>query len=174
MPGPQHQSKTVPSIRCSVITVSDSRTAATDESGKAIVQLLSTAGHTVLSQEIMPDEPALIRGRVLELCEGDRVDAVLITGGTGLAARDSTVEAVGDLLEKKIDGFGELFRMLSFTEIGPAAMISRALGGIRGTVTIFVMPGSPAAVRLAMERLILPELPHIAWLISPSDTASNS
>jgi molybdenum cofactor biosynthesis protein B len=174
LPGPQHQSKTVSSVRCAVITVSDSRTPTTDESGSTIVGMLTSAGHTVASQEILPDEPALIRKLLLALCDSRRVDAVLITGGTGLAARDSTVEAVGELLEKRIDGFGELFRMLSFAEIGPAAMISRALGGVRGNVTVFVMPGSPAAVRLAMEQLILPELPHVTWLMRPFEPSDAS
>lgn len=150
---------------CAILTVSDTRSIADDESGRLIAELLAGAGHQVCSRAVVPDEPAAIRAAILS-CEQDAgCEAVLITGGTGIAPRDQTYEAVGALLEKRLDGFGELFRMLSFQELGASAMLSRALGGTRGRRVIFCMPGSPKAVRLAMTRLILPQLGHVLSLL---------
>jgi molybdenum cofactor biosynthesis protein B len=148
-------------VKVFVITASDSRTADTNEGGRLVKELAERAGFVVAGECLLADDQDLIRATVAGIVERAEADAILITGGTGLARRDATVEAVAGLLEKRIDGYGELFRMLSFAEVGPAAMLSRALGGTIGRVALFVMPGSPAGVRLAMERLILPELTHV-------------
>lgn len=126
-----------------------------------IVEMLTTAGHSIASREIVPDEPDRMRPLLESLASGGTVDAILLTGGTGIAARDQTYETVSALLDKEMPGYGELFRMLSFPEIGPAAMLSRAVGGVIGRVVVLTMPGSTAAVRLAMKKLIVPELGHL-------------
>jgi molybdenum cofactor biosynthesis protein B len=149
-----------------VLTVSDTRTVETDESGALIRALLEADGHLVIDHKIVPDEPEMVGEFVVSGCARPGVDALLITGGTGLTSRDSTYEAISCLLEKRLDGFGELFRMLSFKEIGAAAMLSRASAGVCNGTMVFSMPGSTAAVRLATEKLILPELRHIAALLA--------
>ena len=149
---------------CAVVTVSDTRTRETDKSGSLIVERLTAAGHTIAGYEILPDSPEHIRRHVEDLCV-KRCDAIILTGGTGIAARDTTYEAILPLIEKKLDGFAELFRMLSFEEIGPTAMLSRALAGTRGKTILFSLPGSPNAVQLAMDRLILPVLAHAIGLL---------
>jgi molybdenum cofactor biosynthesis protein B len=155
----EHRRTAVASVRCAVVTVSDTRTEETDSSGRAIADMLRAAGHAVESKAIVRDEPDGVRALV-EAHLG-RVDAVITTGGTGLTSRDSTYEAIEALLEKHIDGFGELFRALSYDEIGSAAMLTRATAGTaRGTV-VFMLPGSEAAVRLGMEKLVIPEIGHI-------------
>jgi len=155
-----------------VVTVSDTRTEATDEGGRLIRELATAAGFEVASQVILRDEPADVAAHVRRLAAGEvaggLVQAILLTGGTGLARRDTTVEALAASFEKTLDGFGELFRMLSFQEMGAAAMLSRATAGTVGSAVVFLMPGSPAAVRLAMERLILPELAHITGVMNPT------
>ena len=144
-----------------MLTVSDTRTPDTDASGRAIRDLLVGAGHSVTGHAIVRDEPAQVRDQVLA-SSGDAVTQVIITtGGTGITSRDGTYEAVNGLLDKRLDGFGELFRMLSFQEIGSAAMMSRAIAGTVQGKVIFVLPGSEKAVRLAMTRLIIPELSHV-------------
>ena len=156
-----HRAHGPASVACFVLTVSDTRTAETDTSGRAIRELLTTAGHGVSGSAIVRDEPAQVRDQVLAHCRDSSTQVIITTGGTGITSRDGTYEAVAGLLEKRLDGFGELFRMLSFQEIGPAAMMSRATAGtIQGKV-IFVLPGSENAVRLAMTRLIIPELAHV-------------
>jgi molybdenum cofactor biosynthesis protein B len=157
----QHRSYAPESVRCSVLTVSDSRTVQSDSSGKAIQEALEAAGHVVAGRSIVRDEPDQIRTAVLGAIERADVDAAIVTGGTGVSPRDSTPDAVEPLLERRLDGFGELFRALSFEEIGAAAMLSRAVAGTAGRTVVFVTPGSSGAVRLAMQRLILPELGHI-------------
>lgn len=149
------------SIRVAVISVSDSRTLENDEGGALIEALAGQAGFEAAGRELLRDEPDIVQGRVRALVAAGAVDVILLTGGTGVAPRDGTIEAVAPLFERRLDGFGELFRMLSFAEIGPAAMLSRACAGIAGGVAIFALPGSPAGVRLALERLILPELGHL-------------
>jgi len=147
---------------CAVLTVSDTRTEATDRSGAYLAEVLAGAGHRVVARTIVPDEPSEIGGALSGWLSGEaRIDLILTTGGTGIASRDTTIEVVERLLDKRIDGFGELFRMLSHREIGAAAMLSRAVGGLAGGSLVFALPGSSAAVRLAMEELILPELPHL-------------
>jgi len=160
----EHKRTAPRSVRCFVLTVSDTRTAATDTSGDAIAALLAAAGHLVVGRAIVKDEPALVRRLVDDQLATDREtgpQVIITTGGTGLSARDQTFEAVNALLEKRLDGFGELFRMLSFDEIGPAAMMSRAVAGLARGRVIACLPGSEAAIRLAMERLLLPELGHL-------------
>ena len=152
---------------CAIVTVSDTRTAATDKSGQEIRRHLEGAGHRVEASDIVPDEPALVRQLLERHAADGRIEAVLLSGGTGVAARDTTFEAVSSLLTKRIDGFGELFRMLSFEEIGAAAMLSRAVAGLAGTMAVFSVPGSTAACRLAMERLIVPQLAHVVALARP-------
>jgi molybdenum cofactor biosynthesis protein B len=143
-----------------VLTISDTRTAETDTSGRAIAGLLEAEGHHVVARAIVRDEPAEVTAFLDGQLKGD-AQVVITTGGTGITSRDSTFEAIDALLEKRLDGFGELFRMLSFADIGPAAMLSRACAGlVRGRIVV-ALPGSEGAVRLAMTRLLLPELPHL-------------
>src|SRR4051812_4081558 len=152
--------KTAPtSVRCVVITISDTRTPDTDSSGAAIAEALSGAGHTVVSRHIVRDDPRQVRD-LLRSAASD-VPVVITTGGTGIASRDSTYEAMVSLLDKRLDGFGELFRMLSYEQIGSAAMLSRACAGTIGTAAVFALPGAQRAVELAMEKLILPEIGHV-------------
>ena len=146
------------SLRVALVTASDSRTPDTNEGGRVLRRLIEEGGFTVASEVLLVEEPAALRDTVLRLA-GDS-DAVIVTGGTGIGPRDRTPDAVGALFERRLPGFGELFRMLSFQEIGSAAWLSRALAGtVRGAL-VFVLPGSPNAVRLALDRLILPELGH--------------
>ncbi len=156
-----HRAAGPSSVRCSVITISDTRTLTTDTSGVTILDLLTEAGHEIAGRHIVKDDPAAIAALIRAEIKRADIHAIITTGGTGIAARDSTYEAVAGLLDKTLDGFGELFRMLSFAEIGSAAMLSRACAGVASGCAIFVLPGSEAAVNLAMERLILPELRHV-------------
>jgi len=144
-----------------VLTVSDSKTAETDTSGALIRELLAAAGHSVVGQAIVTDEPAQVTAAVERGCADPRIQAFIMTGGTGITSRDSTFEAVEALLEKRLTGFGEIFRMLSYQEIGAAAMLSRAQAGVVRGRLLFSLPGSPNACRLALEKLILPELGHL-------------
>src|ERR1700744_5077706 len=150
-------------LKMGVITASDTRDATSDESGRLIREMLEGAGHHVASYEVLPDAPERIAEVVRERLH--QLDGRIVKGGRGIAGRDSTIEAVRPLLDKELDGFGELFRMLSFQEIGSAAMMSRAIAGISNRRLIVALPGSPAACRLAMERLLIPELGHIAGLL---------
>ena len=157
----EHKAQAPTSIACFVLTVSDTRTPETDSSGRAIRELLTAAGHQVTGHAIVRDDADQVAARVTEQLGDRATQAIITTGGTGITSRDGTFEAVDRLLEKRLDGFGELFRMLSFQEIGPAAMMSRATAGTARRKAIFVLPGSENAVRLAMTRLIVPELPHV-------------
>jgi len=145
-----------------VITVSDTRTEADDTGGALLVELLEKAGHRVVGRAIVRDEVEAIRAAVDAAIMRDDVRAVLLTGGTGIAPRDVTPEALIPLLDRQVPGFGELFRALSYAEIGSAAMLSRALAGIARGRLVVGLPGSRAAIRLALEKLLLPELPHLA------------
>jgi molybdenum cofactor biosynthesis protein B len=149
------------SVPCAVLTVSDSRTPETDTSGQLIQAKLIEQGHRVVAYEILPDEPTLVLQRIRDWLAEFELDVVLLNGGTGIAPRDATYEAIADLLTKPLPGFGELFRMLSYEQIGSRAMASRAIAGLCQSTLIFSMPGSSKAVELAMERLILPELIHL-------------
>jgi molybdenum cofactor biosynthesis protein B len=157
----EHKAQAPQSVRCFVLTVSDTRTAETDTSGRAIAQLLVAAGHDVVGATIVKDDPALVRGAIERQLADAAVQAIIATGGTGITSRDSTYEAIAGLLQKRLDGFGELFRMLSYEQIGAAAIMSRACAGLAAGRIIVSLPGSEAAVRLAMERLIVPELGHL-------------
>ncbi len=157
----EHRRESPQGVACAVITVSDTRTLETDRGGPLVVELLEAAGHRCLSREIVPDDAGRIRAVIEEIAGRGDTDAILLTGGTGVAHRDQTFETISSLLTKPLPGYGELFRMLSYQEIGPAAMLSRAIGGLCGRTVVLTMPGSPAAVRLAMEKLIAPELSHL-------------
>lgn len=157
----EHKASAPARVRCYVLTISDTRTEATDTSGAAIVELVTGAGHAVTGRAIVRDEPADVTHRITSALDQADVDIVITTGGTGLTSRDSTFEAVDALLDRRLDGFGELFRMLSYTDIGPAAMLSRATAGTARGKFVAALPGSESAVRLAMSKLLVPELGHI-------------
>jgi molybdenum cofactor biosynthesis protein B len=157
----EHKAGAPAVVRCAVITVSDTRTLETDTGGQTVAGLLTASGHTVVSRHIVPDEPSRMRPLLEELRDQPDVDAVLMTGGTGISHRDQTCETVCALLTKTLPGYGELFRWLSYQQIGAAAMLSRATGGLMGSTVLLTMPGSRAAVQLAMEQVILPELGHL-------------
>ena len=172
-------------LNCAVLTVSDTRTPATDKSGQLAQERLGGAGHRIAEYQILPDEPEAIATLVQQWCERSPgqspgqsqegssvddaiVDVIILSGGTGIAPRDTTYEAIAALLQKTIPGFGELFRSLSYQEIGSRAMTSRAIAGIRHQTLIFSLPGSSNAVRLALDALILPEIRHLHRLINPN------
>jgi molybdenum cofactor biosynthesis protein B len=160
-PPAEHKARGPISIECGIITCSDTRTPETDKSGQLIRELLTQEGHRIGAYHVVKDEPVEVRELVRQLGEQPGLEALIINGGTGISRRDSTFEAVDGLLEKRLPGFGELFRYLSYKEIGSSAMLSRATAGLYQGKVLFSIPGSSGAVRLAMEALILPELPHI-------------
>jgi molybdopterin adenylyltransferase len=158
-----HQEKAAQSVICAVITVSDSRTAESDTSGNLIKKYLTDHNHQIAHYQIIKDEPTEIRALLVQLAGADKLQAMIFNGGTGISRRDRTFDVLDGLLEKRLVGFGEIFRMLSYQDIGSAAIMSRATAGtLQGKVVISI-PGSPAAARLAMEKLILPELSHMVW-----------
>ena len=148
-------------FRLALLTISDTRTPADDLSGATMRDLVTASGHAVFDATIVRDEPEQVRERVLGWVADPGCDAIVASGGTGLSPRDRTIEALADLFEPRIDGFGELFRMLSFSEIGSRAMLSRAAAGVVRGTPVFLLPGSPKAVALAMSRLVLPEIGHV-------------
>lgn len=150
-------------VACAIITVSDTRTPETDTSGAAIRERLLARGHSVVFYRIVKDEPDQISALLDEIVEADEARVILFNGGTGITSRDTTYDALSQKLEKTLPGFGEIFRVLSFEEIGPAAILSRAVAGVYRRRIIFSMPGSSNAVKLAMDRIIAPELSHLAW-----------
>lgn len=156
-----HRATAPDCVRCVVLVISDTRTLDTDTGGRAIAELLTAAGHQVVDRRILKDDPGPVADLVRELAASGIADAVITTGGTGITHRDSTFEAIDGLLDKRLPGFGELFRMLSFEQVGAAAMLSRACAGTCGRLIVLALPGSEKAVRLAMTRLILPELGHL-------------
>jgi molybdenum cofactor biosynthesis protein B len=155
----EHRKEAVKGVRCAVLTISDTRKPETDVSGRTIVELLEADGHVVAKRQILRDEPKDVHDAVIAQLGG--VDVIITTGGTGITSRDSTYEAVVSLFEKRLDGFGEIFRMLSYGEIGSAAMLSRACAGVARGTAVFILPGSEHAVRLALTKLILPEIGHV-------------
>jgi len=157
----EHKSHAPTSVSCFVLTVSDTRTEANDTGGQTIRDLLETSGHTIAGHAIVRDDPDAVTRTVSGWLADASTQVIITTGGTGITSRDGTYEAIDRLLEKRLTGFGELFRMLSYHQIGPAAMMSRATAGRALGKAIFVLPGSPDAVRLAMTKLILPELGHV-------------
>jgi len=155
----RHRKDAPTSVRCAVLTISDTRTQSTDASGDAIAQALTDEGHAVAKRAIVRDDPDAVRDLVR--AAANEVAVIVTTGGTGITSRDSTYEAIVGLLDKRLDGFGELFRMLSYEQIGSAAMLSRACAGTIGSTAVFALPGAKRAVELAMEKLILPEIGHV-------------
>lgn len=164
LPHPDDSVQTV--VTCAVVTVSDTRTATTDKSGALMQSLLTAAGHRVADYQIVRDEPDQIDSLVQDLAAHPDIQAILLSGGTGIAPRDTTYDAIAQLLEKELPGFGEIFRQLSYAEIGSRAIASRATAGIYARTLIFSLPGSSKAVKLAMKALILPELVHLTDLLS--------
>ena len=162
----QHKGLAPTVVGCYVLTISDTRTPDTDTSGRAIRSLLEASGHVISGYDIERDDPDRITARLHDRLADPRTQVIISTGGTGISPRDRTFEAVTGLFEKRLDGFGELFRMISFDEIGAAAMLSRATAGTVGTKAIFALPGSEKAVRLAMTRLVIPELGHVVQQLS--------
>lgn len=157
----EHKHHAPRSVGCMIITCSDTRTPETDTSGQLIQKLLKENGHTIATYHLVKDEPEQIKARISDGVANDSVQAIIINGGTGISRRDSTFEAVDGMLEKRLDGFGEVFRFLTYQEIGSPAIMSRATAGIIKGRILFSTPGSENAVRLAMEKLILPELGHL-------------
>jgi len=161
----EHRATAPASVSAWVVTCSDTRDASTDGGGPLVRQLLEHAGHTVAGASLVKDDATEIR-RAMEQASAAGARAIVLTGGTGLSSRDVTVETVTPMFQRTIDGFGELFRMLSFQQIGAAAMASRAVAGVWNGVVVFVLPGSVAGVTLAMQRLVLPELGHLVREVS--------
>lgn len=158
----EHKQAAPNSVNCKVITVSDTRNKDTDKSGKLMIELLEDKGHSVVDYVIVKDEREAIYQAVIEGCSDPQIDVVLTNGGTGIAKRDVTIETVQSMFDKDITGFGELFRMLSYQEdIGSAALLSRAAAGVINDKAVFATPGSTGAVKLAMNKLILPEIGHV-------------
>ncbi|MBI4469576.1 MAG: MogA/MoaB family molybdenum cofactor biosynthesis protein [Acidobacteria bacterium] len=159
----EHHSKARGPVRCAAITVSDTRTEETDTGGRLLKELLGASGHAVVHYEIIRDEPEKIRDVIETLSVTTDCQAIIFTGGTGISKRDRTFDVVDSMVEKRIPGFGEIFRYLSFQEIGSAAILSRAGAGVYQGRILVTLPGSPGGVRLGMERLVLPELAHMVW-----------
>jgi molybdopterin adenylyltransferase len=158
----EHKQGAPKTVYCKVITVSDTRNIETDKSGKLMMDLLEQAGHSIVDYVIVKDEEIPIKEEILKGCEREDIEVILTNGGTGIAKRDVTIETVQGLLDKEIVGFGELFRMLSYQEdIGSAAILSRAIAGVVKDKAVFSTPGSTGAVKLAMNKLILPEIGHV-------------
>ena len=160
-PAPAHRAEAPASVRCFILTISDTRLAADDKSGDAIASLLEAAGHSITGRKIVKDDARAIRDAVSYAAKSGSSDAVITTGGTGVSLRDVTPDALAPLFERTLDGFGELFRMLSYGQVGSASLMSRATAGIVGRTVVFALPGSENAVRLAVEKLILPEVGHL-------------
>ncbi len=159
----KHKESAPEKVRVAILTISDTRTPETDTGGDIAQKLLDGAGQEVVERRIVRDEVAGIRNELVDLLARSDVDAVLTTGGTGISARDTTYEVVDRMIEKKLDGFGEVFRMLSYEEIGSAAIMSRALAGSVGSKFLASLPGSRNAVKLAVEKLLVPELAHVVF-----------
>jgi molybdenum cofactor biosynthesis protein B len=159
----EHRESAPETVRVAILTISDTRTRETDTGGDIAEELLRDAGQEIVARQIVRDEVIGIRNNLIDLLARSDVDAVVTTGGTGISARDTTYEVVERMIEKQLDGFGEVFRMLSYEEIGAAAIMSRALAGAVGTKFIASLPGSRNAVRLAVEKLLVPELAHVVF-----------
>jgi molybdenum cofactor biosynthesis protein B len=159
----RHKESAPEHVRVAVLTISDTRTRETDTGGDTAEQILREAGQKIVARQIVRDEVNGIRASLVDLLANAEVDAVITTGGTGISGRDTTYEVVDRMIEKKLDGFGEIFRMLSYQEIGAAAIMSRAVAGTVGTKVVASLPGSRNAVRLAVEKLLVPELAHIVF-----------
>lgn len=158
-----HRAAAPAHVRCAILTISDTRTPETDTSGQIIRQQLTWREHAVAAYEIVPDEPDRIDAMITEWSNRDDIQVIITNGGTGIARRDTTFDVITRRLDKELTGFGELFRMLSFAEIGAAAMLSRATAGVVNGTVVFCTPGSSNAVKLAMDKLIGPELAHVVY-----------
>jgi molybdenum cofactor biosynthesis protein B len=156
-----HADLEILALNCGVITISDTRTEKTDQSGQLIRELLQNAGHRIVICQIIPDEPSQIQTKLSQWGAQSQLDSLIFNGGTGIAPRDTTYDVLEGMLEKTLPGFGELFRFLSYQEIGSRAIASRATAGVYRQKLIFSLPGSTNAVKLALEKLILPELSHL-------------
>jgi molybdopterin adenylyltransferase len=164
----EHRSEAPEHVRCFVLTVSDTRTMQTDKGGALAEEMLETAGHEVLSRQVVRDEIEAIRGSVVQASEGiGDPEVIIVTGGTGIGHRDVTFDALQPLMTKDLPGFGEVFRVLSYQEVGAAAILSRAFAGVMGRTLVFALPGSTNAVQLAMEKIIVPELGHLVREVRP-------
>jgi molybdopterin adenylyltransferase len=159
----RHRESAPEHVRLAVLTISDTRTPENDTGGDTIEELMRGAGHEIVERRIVTDDAARIRTALVNLLARPDVDAIITTGGTGISARDTTYEVVERMLEKKLDGFGEIFRVLSYEEIGAAAILSRAVAGAVGTKLVACLPGSRNAVRLAVEKLLAPEISHVVF-----------
>lgn len=159
----KHREAAPESVRIAVLTISDTRTSETDTGGDAAQELFEKAGHEVVFRGIVRDEASAIRGAIVDLLARADVDAVVTTGGTGISARDTTYEVAARMIDKRLDGFGELFRMLSYDEIGAAAILSRAIAGAVGGKFLACLPGSRAAVSLGVDKLLAPEIAHVVF-----------
>ncbi|MDQ3965262.1 MAG: MogA/MoaB family molybdenum cofactor biosynthesis protein [Actinomycetota bacterium] len=159
----KHRKASPERVRVAVLTISDTRTPETDTGGNVIVDSMQKSGHEIVHREIVKDDAPRIKKILEEFLADAAVDAVITTGGTGISARDATYEVVAQMLDKKLDGFGELFRVLSYEEVGAAAILSRAIAGAAGLKFVACLPGSTNAVRLAMEKLLVPEISHIIF-----------
>jgi molybdopterin adenylyltransferase len=159
----RHRESAPEHVRLAVLTISDTRTPENDTGGDTIEELMSGAGHEIVERRIVRDDAARIRTEIVNLLARPDADAVITTGGTGISARDTTYEVVDRMIEKKLDGFGEIFRALSYEEIGAAAILSRAVAGTVGTKLVACLPGSRNAVRLAVEKLLVPEISHVIF-----------
>lgn len=170
----QHRAEAPEKVRCYVLTVSDTRTLETDKGGALIIELLEAAGHSAVGREIVNDSVSAIESTVrAAVYHRDEPEVILVTGGSGIGQRDVTPEALRPLLTKELPGFGEVFRVLSWQEVGSATMLSRAFAGVLGRTLLFVLPGSTNAVRLAMEKLIVPELGHLVREVRPERRTRN-
>ena len=159
----KHRESAPETVRVAILTISDTRTRETDTGGDTAEQILGEAGQEIVARQIVRDEVNGIRTSLVDLLANPEVDAVVTTGGTGISGRDTTYEGVDRMIEKKLDGFGEIFRALSYEEIGAAAILSRAVAGTVGTKLVACLPGSRNAVRLAVEKLLVPEISHIVF-----------
>ncbi|MFH1381767.1 MAG: MogA/MoaB family molybdenum cofactor biosynthesis protein [Chloroflexota bacterium] len=157
----EHRENAPRNLNCAVLTISDSRTEATDESGKYIREKLTENGHRVMAHALLKNDANSIKNEMATLLQQADLQIIITSGGTGVSHRDVTVETISPILEKKLDGFGELFRSLSYQEIGTASMMSRAIAGVAGGKVILCLPGSLGATKLAMEKIILPEIGHM-------------
>jgi len=162
----EHKAKAPKSVSCAVITVSDSRTPENDDSGKSIIKLLEKNNHKIINYSIIKDNKKSINEKINQLILNEKINAIITNGGTGIAKKDVTIEAIKPLFEKELAGFSSLFAKLSYDTIGSAAVLSRAAAGIVNKKIIFCLPGSPEAVELAMNKLILPEIGHIVKHLS--------
>ena len=162
----EHKSKAPGSTKCAVITISHTRTEENDDSGRIIRQKLEEKGHKIVASHILKDDAILVRDEIQRLLSDEAIQVIITNGGTGISQKDVTIEAISPLLEKRLDGFGEIFRFLSYQEIGSGSIMSRAMAGTARGKVIICTPGAVGAVELALEKLILPEIGHMGWEVT--------